>query len=119
MKRFKIGFLAVVAILAISLTAATKADVLKSRQTVTCFANTDYFSVNIGGLNYYNPQFTPIPPAPNTTACPGHTSLFCATLITTLPQNVTCPGGNTFCCAKVVSPNTCAPLVKVQTFCKQ
>jgi hypothetical protein len=121
MRHVKFAFLPVVALLAIALTAATKADVLKTkRQAITCNANIDYYAINRAGVWYYNPAF-PAPPAPNLTVCPGHGAKFCAVLnnLYLLPNNITCNGTNTFCCAKITTPNTCtAPEVLVQTWCK-
>lgn len=93
MKRLRIGFLAVIAILAMSFTVADHEGIIKKAQ-VTCFA-TDWAAIQIPNGTTYTQDVT---------ACPQF-SQTCARLITPSANDVVCPGGQTFCCAKIVSPN--------------
>lgn len=112
MKRFRISFLAVLAVLAIGLTAATKADVFKKPATAyDCRLNVDYINgefkliaagVASPAIQHWNDDYNfPF----GSRLCPGE-GLYCLKL-STPPQKATedfecTEGTDEFCCAEVL-----------------
>ncbi len=131
MKRFKISFLAVLAVLAIGLTAATKSDVFKKPASAyVCQATTDFWKIFqnplvtpppiIGGLviplgntllPVRNTAATPLPQNDNT-ACPGDLNEACVISGEKPTTNITCNlPNNVFCCAQVLAtPAPCGTI---------
>ncbi|SEL75675.1 hypothetical protein SAMN04488505_1021031 [Chitinophaga rupis] len=113
MKRLKIGLLPIAALLGIMLTAATKADLPKSKKKAArafqCDPSNpnDYCSMNFEGLIFYNSaagctgQFTDCPlfilgtPVSHPTTgvdCSAGTNYFCCLKIISGTPNVLCKG---------------------------
>lgn len=125
MKKIKISFLAIIALLAMSFTVATheggfKKASKKSRQVFICQPdqgqNMFYraFLSCLNGVNYQQ-GVSPCPPM-------GHASFNCAVPTSLVPNltTITCPGGQRFCCAVRVtaSPVPCPTnCVRVRVFC--
>jgi hypothetical protein len=101
MKRFKIGFLAVTALVAICLTAATRPEVIKKFKpafSYSCVSGTDFtaFDVVTAGDTHF------------TTSEASCATSYCYSSVnssTTAGSGITCPdAGSIFCCAEV-KPN--------------
>lgn len=110
MKHLRISFLAVVAIIAVGVTAVVKADVLKKKALVQqCTqANGDLASAVIGTVEFYNPSelspATPLPPATELrTQCPAQDDVITGRALVSATINCDDSEQNIFCCAKFVS----------------
>jgi hypothetical protein len=117
MKRFKIGFLAIVALLAIGLTAATKADIMKKALVERC-EDFDLIAIELPDAEvYYNSDFTV--PTGTQTSCPAED---CAKLVLENPdEDFDCDNsGSFFCCAKVIDDDCDNPEypLSVDIICK-
>lgn len=125
MKKIKISFLAIIALLAMSFTVATheggfKTASKKSKQVFVCQPDQGqglYFRAFASCLTgmMYQQGASPCPPA-------GHFGLDCARPSTLVPNQapVQCPGGARFCCAVIVpqQPNCPTGCRTVQVFCR-
>jgi hypothetical protein len=104
MKRLRIGFLAVIAIAAMSFTIASLSTTKKA--TTDCFRpkNTGSIDLIVKASNCPNPTITISNTSSCSTAASGQHiwSLDVNNKFTSSQVSSNCPGGSTFCCLKVV-----------------
>jgi hypothetical protein len=100
MKRFKIGFLAIVAILAMSFTIASTNGAFKNTKAAPAAATDCYSSIRVAGVDYVQGSFT---------TCPDLDGQCLQAATSLIDPEVACPGDpEQFCCAQIVAESGCS-----------
>lgn len=120
MKKIRLSFLAIVALLAMSFTFVTHEggfakSTKKSKQVFICQPDQGqgrFFRAYVSCLTGAQKQQGVTPCLP-----PGHAGFDCARALVPNLQTVTCPGGQRFCCATIATGNCPVECKPVRVFC--